>query len=202
MVIGLLTLAAIPTVTGVAQGISAQKQMNAKNKEQVKFNLTAMIQVGDEFREGCFCVLADGRILLDLPDFPVEGGGHRFCGYYFKYPGDEGHLGLVSTIADDPPMLNWIYVDAETREMRYGSRKTTVGHVIGPWGWSQDENFLTLEGDHARFVARQQQDTEEPGGGARRRWCVYWDPENEMEGELRLKLRRRLQSGVESNYVR
>lgn len=196
MVIGLLTIAAIPTVTGVAQAISAKKQMNAQNKEQVKFNLTAMIQMGGEFREGCFCVLADNRVLLDLPDFPVEGG-HKFCGYYFKYPGEEGHLGLVSTIADDPPMLNWIYVDAETKELRYGGRKDSIGHVIGPWGWSQDENFLTLKEDHAPFVARQQ---EVEGGGAR--WCVYWDPAHEMEEGLRLKLRRRLQSGVESNFVR
>jgi hypothetical protein len=62
MVIGLLAIAAIPTVTGVCQAVSAQKQMNAQNKEQVKFNLTAMIEMGGEFREGCFCVLADDRV--------------------------------------------------------------------------------------------------------------------------------------------
>jgi hypothetical protein len=62
MVIGLLAIAAIPTVTGVGQAVSAQKQMNAQNKEQVKFNLTAMIEMGGEFREGCFCVLADDRV--------------------------------------------------------------------------------------------------------------------------------------------
>lgn len=94
-------------------------------------------------------------------------------------------------------MLNWIYVDKDTKELRYGGRKVTVGHVIGPWFWSQDEHFLTLEGDHTPFVAKQQ-DIE--GGG--KRWCVYWDPEHEMEGCLRLKLRRRLQSGVESSYVK
>ncbi|KAH8749351.1 hypothetical protein F5883DRAFT_650339 [Diaporthe sp. PMI_573] len=43
MVIGLLVLASIPTVTGVAQGISAKKQ-NAKLKEKINFNMTATLQ--------------------------------------------------------------------------------------------------------------------------------------------------------------
>jgi hypothetical protein len=44
MVIGLLVLASIPTVTGVAQGISAKKQ-NAKLKEKINFNMTATLSV-------------------------------------------------------------------------------------------------------------------------------------------------------------
>lgn len=201
-IIGLLAIAAIPTVTGVGQAISAKKQVNETAKDQIKFNLTAMIQQGGEWIEGAFCVLAHDRILLDLPDFPVAGG-HKFCGHYFKYPDERELLGLVSTIADDPPMLNWIYVDTETKELRYGARKATIDHVIGPWYWTQDEHFLTLEGDHTQFCAKKQEPgADEEGGGGGTRWCVYWDPEQKMKGALRLKLRRRTQSGVESNYVR
>jgi hypothetical protein len=90
-------------------------------------------------------------------------------------------------------MLNWIYVDEATHALRYGGRKDTVGHVIGPWGWSDDELFLTLRGDKDPFVAKQ-----EEGG----RWSVYWDPEEEMEDTRPLRLRRRMLCGIESRYVR
>ena len=79
--------------------------------------------------------------------------GHKFCGYYFTYPSEERHQGLVSTIADDPPMLNWIYVHAETNAVCYGARKDTIGHKIGPWSWNADERYLTLEGEEGGFVA-------------------------------------------------
>lgn len=60
---------------------------------------------------------------------------------------------MVSTISDDPPMLNWLYVDKDTGAIRYGSRKDSEGHVIGPWGWSEDEQFLVIDGDDWRFIA-------------------------------------------------
>lgn len=65
MVIGLLAIAAIPTVTGVSQAISAQKKANAASKDQEKFHLTAMIKMGNEFREGAFCVLKDNKVRIN-----------------------------------------------------------------------------------------------------------------------------------------
>ena len=63
-------------------------------------------------------------------------------------------MGLVSTIADDPPMLNWIFVDKDTGFVRHGGRQETLGgHTIGPWFWTDDEQRLTLEEDDAQFVA-------------------------------------------------
>lgn len=144
-------------------------------------------------------------MLLDLPDSPVPA--HKFCGYYFKYPGEEGHLGLVSTIMDDPPMLNWLFVDAETKALRHGGRKDTIGHVIGPWGWSADERFFTLQGDHTTFVARKQEAVG-AGGQPRTLWGVYWDPDGEMLEELEpdecrpLRLQRKPVLGMESRYTR
>lgn len=131
------------------------------------------------------------QVFLDFPQDPVHG--HRFCGYYFKYPSEEQHLGLVSTISDDPPMLNWIYVDRDSGALRYGGRKDTLDHVIGPWGWSADEHFLVLRDDAEHFVARREDDG---------RWAVYWDPEGDMEGGQPLRLRRRMLLGMESRYVK
>lgn len=143
-----------------------------------------------------------------------QTAGHRFCGYYFPYPGPDQHQGLVSTVADDPPMLNWIYVDGQTGAVRHGARKDTVGHVIGPWGWSDDEAWLTLEGGPGGFVARREADE---GGCVC--WVVYWDPaaggddddddddDDDGDGdddvdERVVRLRRRPLLGVESRYVR
>lgn len=205
-------LTAIPTVTGVGNAISAQQRQQQAAKDQVKFHLTALIKLGGEYQEGAFCTLADNQVrndldgggytpaytpttqmFIDLPDYPAPG--HRFHGWYFKYPSEEGHLGLVSSISVDPPALNWIYVDKDTGQVRHGARKDTVGHVIGPWYWSDDEELLTLKEDYEPFVAKR----EEGGQG---RFCVYWDPEHKMEDCLRLRLRRRVQQGVNSRFVK
>lgn len=92
---------------------------------------------------------------IDHPQAPRPG--HKFNGYYFKYPSEQGYQGMVSTISDDPPMLNWMYVDKDTGAVRYGSRKDTIGHVVGPWGWSEDEQLLTMDEDDWRFIAVEEE---------------------------------------------
>lgn len=138
------------------------------------------------------------------------------------YPSEAQHLGLVSYISDDPPALNWIYVDKDSHLIRHGSRGETLGgHTIGPWNWSNDEQWLTLEGSDAQFVAVELEN---------KKWAVAWDGdgriraggvEDETEDEsqeetdggdgearprrlnwLPIKLRRRMQLGMESRYVK
>ncbi len=131
--------------------------------------------------------------------------GHKFTGYYFNYPGEEGKRGLVSTISEDPPMLNWIFVSAETRAVRFGSRKDSVGHVVGSWGWTADEKLLTLDGDPGGFLAVREEKVEGIRG---RRWCVYWDPDGALREQMGdedcfdVALRRRLLLGMESRYLK
>lgn len=62
MVIGLLTIAAIPTVTGVAQGISSKKTQNAQMKEKIKFNMTATLAVDGGEPTEAWIVLRNGRV--------------------------------------------------------------------------------------------------------------------------------------------
>lgn len=156
------------------------------------------------------------KLVLDESE-KREAKGHRFCGYYFPYPGPEQHQGLVSTISDDPPALNWIFVDGQTGMVRHGGRKDTLGHVIGPWGWTDDEAWLTLEGGPGGFVARRE--------AADEAWVVYWaragGEEEEAKEEVEeveevaeggehgkacrqraVRLRRRPLLGLESRYVR
>ncbi|GKT49540.1 uncharacterized protein ColSpa_09721 [Colletotrichum spaethianum] len=196
MVIGLLAIAAIPTVIGTGQAVSAQKKQNAAAKEQAKFSLTTVLDI-DGKEEECPIVLVDNKLWINHSLAPVPA--HKFSGYYFNYPSEEQYRGLVSTISEDPPMLNWIYVDADTRAMRHGGRKDTVGHVIGPWGWTEDEKYLSLRGSGVGFVAVLEEDG---------RWAVYWDPDGRLrEGYdeddcVEISLKRQMALGIESGYVR
>lgn len=152
------------------------------------------------------------QIWIDHPEAPIDA--HKFTGYYFTYPSEAQQLGLVSTIADDPPMLNWIFVDKDTHMLRHGGRQETLGgHVIGPWGWSDDEQWLALEGDHGSFVAVEQ---------ANERWALFYDPDGRVrrgemagrEGEeggresntpprwIAARLHRNLVFGMDSSYVK
>ena len=109
--------------------------------------------------------LTGSQLWIDHPAFPMPG--HKFTGYYFTYPSEAQQLGLVSTIADDPPILNWLFVDKDTNMVRHGGRQDTLGgHTVGPWHWSDDEQWLTLEGDSSRFVAVQMEN---------KKWAVALD---------------------------
>lgn len=153
----------------------------------------------------------DNQLLVNIP-LDTQFPGYAFCGYYFTYPSEEQHLGLVSTISDDPPMLNWLYINKDTHAVAYGGRKDTLGHVIGPWGWSEDEAFLTVQGNDECFVAKLERNNDDDAAAAaaadRERWAVYWDPDNEMLDTFGvdeckpLRLRRRMLLGMESKYVR
>ena len=100
--------------------------------------------------------------------------GHKFTGYYFPYPSEEKPLGLVSTIADDPPMLNWIFVDKDSGMVRHGGRQDTLGgHTVGPWYWTDDEQWLTLESNPGQFVAVQLEN---------KKWAVAWDRDAKFSG--------------------
>ncbi|KAK5660430.1 hypothetical protein OQA88_12974 [Cercophora sp. LCS_1] len=221
MVIGLLIISAIPTTIGVCEALSAQKKADAAAKEKAKFHLTADICLDENGPVECWCVLKDGKLWIDHPAFPAEG--FKFTGWYFMYPSEAQHMGMVSFVSDNPPALNWIFVDKETQMVRHGSRAETLGgHTIGPWYWSNDEQWLSLEGSDGQFVAVQQENG---------KWAVAWDGDGSIrcgeedkdteqssdeEGSqgreertrgktlqwLPIKLRRRLQLGMESRYVK
>lgn len=99
--------------------------------------------------------------------------------------------------SDDPPALHWIYADKETGELRHGKRSDTEGHVIGPWNWSEDEEWLVLE-TSPYFLAVEGED------GA---WTVYYDKKGVLKQDLAprrmvdISLHRELQLGVSSSMV-
>ena len=58
--------------------------------------------------------------------------------------------------ANEAPTLNWIYVDRETQELKYGNRTQSREHAVGSWGWdTSDEDgspCLVLEGNEAAIA--------------------------------------------------
>ncbi len=62
MVLGLLTIAAIPTTVGVCEALSAQKKQNAAQKEKARFHAIAELPVGSGPPVECSVVLAGGEV--------------------------------------------------------------------------------------------------------------------------------------------
>jgi hypothetical protein len=85
--------------------------------------------------------------------------------------------GLVSTVSRDPPLLNWIFADKDDMSFTYGNRSQSMPHLIGPWDWSEDEQFVTLE-DWEGFAAVRVDD-EESREADGLRWKLYYDRDDD-----------------------
>lgn len=101
---------------------------------------------------------------------------HPFAGYFLPYPdqdwGRQGE-GMVSTISDDPPQLNWIYVDQDTCEVKYGDRLASEPHITGPWDVTKIDRRVMLTGWEGFLAVRY-------GPGE---WALYFDvDDNGLEG--------------------
>lgn len=197
MGIALCTIVAIPGTVGTSQAISAQQKEELANKRSAKFYLHTSLPSTPDVPYSV--ILQDGGAYLasqNTQNRPQHG--HPFTGYYFTYPSEQQYDGLVSTIPGPVPMLNWMFVDEDSGELRYGIKSDTLGHVIGPWGWTADDEMLTLEEDEEAFVAVWQ---EKQG-----LWQVFWDvdaeeldaPEEEVQ---EIRLRRRPLLGYSSKLV-
>lgn len=154
--------------------------------------------------EGARVVLKDHKLYIDTatnvtegirdpathdPNTPKEdaepgANGHLFSGFYLPHPvlqpqwarqGLRGE-GLVSTVRDEPPDLNWVYVDRGTLEVRYGSRAESEGHLLGPWDCTERERRVTFEGWEG-FLAVEDAPEAHPG-----LWALYFDRGNDELG--------------------
>ncbi|KAF4980518.1 hypothetical protein FZEAL_3490 [Fusarium zealandicum] len=94
--------------------------------------------------------------------------GYAFSGYFLPYP-DSEHEGLVTTISDDPPFLNWIYIDKNTYEVKYGVRDDAQPHITGPFDCTKQDRRMTCEGWEG-FCAVE----ELPGI-----WSLYYDRDDD-----------------------
>lgn len=93
-----------------------------------------------------------------------------------KYLKRERGLGLPTYVQDNPPLLNWIYADTETYELRYGNRSQSVEQLVEPWDWCKNEKFISLEGKQNAFIAVEEEEGE---------WALHFDRDgDELAGVL------------------
>ncbi|KAH7024389.1 uncharacterized protein B0I36DRAFT_331339 [Microdochium trichocladiopsis] len=186
----LLALTICPAMLGTQEAI---RQSQAKNKREEhrarRCNLIAScvrpsIRAGDI--DGKIVVLKHGKLYIasestishvdnqETTTTTTTTDGHPFAGYFLPYP-DSSYEGIVSTITEDPPMLNWIYVDRETYEVKHGLRVDAQPHITGPFDCTRQDRRMTLEGWEG-FVAVE----ETPGV-----WALYFDrDDNGLKGKV------------------
>ncbi|KAF2832639.1 hypothetical protein CC86DRAFT_92362 [Ophiobolus disseminans] len=179
MVLGLLSLAGtIPMTATAVLGLQSKAEstksdgVNAEWKtEKCHMGCRATARTPSD-RKDMFTdsriVLRDGKLYVQLSTYKGERN-HPFTGYYLPYP-DSNFDGLVSTISDSPPQLNWIYLHTKTFQLCHGLRVEAEDQGFpGPWGarvCSDGEIRFLLE-NWEGFIAVE---TDEPG-----LWGLYFD---------------------------
>jgi hypothetical protein len=103
---------------------------------------------------------------------------HPFAGYFLPYP-DTTYEGLVSTITDEAPIMNWIYIDRNTYEVRYGVRVDAQPNLTGPFDCTRQDRRLTFD-KWEGFVAVKIEEGEDVG-----KWKLYFDVDDDrLKGKL------------------
>ncbi|KAH6865576.1 hypothetical protein BKA58DRAFT_389746 [Alternaria rosae] len=90
-------------------------------------------------------VLRNGKLWIDTGTEDGSPLGHPYAGYYLPYP-DTNYEGLVTTITDVAPIMNWVYVDRDTGEAKYGVRADAQPHLTGPFDCTRQDRRLTFDG--------------------------------------------------------
>ncbi|CAJ2502540.1 Uu.00g099340.m01.CDS01 [Anthostomella pinea] len=160
-------LVAFATIFGASEAIR-QIQSDARKKEHRsrKNNLIVRCLKSSQYSptlEGRQVVLSGEKLYVDTGTDYRQPFGHPFAGYYLPFP-DTPYSGLVSTICDEPPVMNWIYVDRETYELKFGNRAWAEPNWPGPFDCSRQDRRLTF-GSWEGFLAVKEGDF----------WALYFD---------------------------
>jgi hypothetical protein len=164
----LVAIIAAPGLLGSQEAIR-QSQSKEKREEHRarRCNLIATcVKSSTKSREinGRPVVLRNGKLLIDPGTGDGAPLGHPYAGYYLPYP-DSSHEGLVTTITDVAPIMNWVYIDRETYEVRYGVRADAQPNLTGPFDCTRQDRRMTFDGWEG-FCAVEEQ----PG-----LWALYFD---------------------------
>lgn len=174
------TATGVSVVTGVAQGVSEQKKQNADASNQVrmlKFHLDIATPSSSHAKLNEYIVtLHSDKLWIEakspITRLPENIDHHPFTGFYLAYPDDNRPYtrGLVSTISVDPPMLNWIYVDKDTLELKYASRTGSIAHHVGSFDWTNETNDKQANQRDRSAKRREHERVERVGGD-----CITFD---------------------------
>ncbi|XXH04142.1 hypothetical protein Hte_010555 [Hypoxylon texense] len=151
-------LVAFSAVVGTSEAIR-QIQSDSRRKEHRsrKNNLIVRCPKSSQYSsvlEGRRVVLSGDSLYIDTGTDHEQVFGHPFTGYFLPYP-DTKYSGLVSTICDDPPIMNWIYVDRDTYKIKFGTRTWAQPNLPGPFDCSRQDRRLTFAGWEGFFAVKE-----------------------------------------------
>ncbi|KAI0206160.1 hypothetical protein F4808DRAFT_193829 [Astrocystis sublimbata] len=163
-------LVAFATVVGMSEAIK-QIQSDARKKEHRsrKNNLIVHCLKSSQYSsmlEGRRVVLSGDKLYVDTGTRHDQEFGHPFAGYYLPYPESNGS-GLVTTICDEPPIMNWIYVDRWSYELKFGNRAWADDNWPVPWDCSRQDRRLIFGGWEGFLAVKE--------GNF---WALYFDIDN------------------------
>ncbi|KAI1458199.1 hypothetical protein F4805DRAFT_474638 [Annulohypoxylon moriforme] len=175
----ILAITICPALLGTQEAIRQSQSKNKREEHRSRRCNLIVSCVRPSIRsrdiDGKIVVLKDNKLYITTEASSAEevqsspkDYGHPFAGYYLPYP-DKPYEGLVSTISDEPPMLNWIYVDKDTYEVKYGVRADAQPHITGPFDCTRQDRRMILESWEG-FVAVE----EFPGI-----WALYFDRDDD-----------------------
>ncbi|KAI1440420.1 hypothetical protein F5Y02DRAFT_423059 [Annulohypoxylon stygium] len=160
-------LVAFSAVVGTSEAIR-QIQTDSKRKEHRsrKNHLIVRCPKSSQYSpilEGRRVVLSGDKLYIDTGCDYDQVFGHPFTGYFLPYP-DTKYSGLVSTICDEPPIMNWIYIDRNTYELKFGTRPSAQPNWPGPFDCSRQDRRLTFAGWEGFFAVKDGEF-----------WALYFD---------------------------
>jgi len=82
---------------------------------------------------------------------------------------DTKYEGLVTTITDIAPIMNWVYIDKDTYEVKYGVRADAQPNLTGPFDCTRQDRRLTFDGWEGFCVVEE----------APMHWALYFDKDDD-----------------------
>lgn len=165
MVLGLLSaVVACPAIIGTTEAVRQGQRQNAREEHRGrKSNLTVTLPVRNYYSakfDGAMVVLKDDKLWVDTEHSRLGMSfAHPFTGYCLPYPGKEtdwkkaGYRkgqGMVTTISDDPPFLNRVYVHQDVRA-------EAEPHLVGPRDCTQIDRRVTFDGWEGYFTMEEEE---------------------------------------------
>jgi hypothetical protein len=180
MVFGVITAtAAVPAIIGTTEAIRhGQRQNNREEHRGRKYHLHVTLLKRSIYTprfEKAPIVLKDDKFYIDTRRDVRTDEFFPATVNYLEYPGRKqvwrkaGYAlgeGLV-TLINNERFLNWVYVDSNTHEVKYGIRQQAEPHIVGPWDQTKIEHRLTFQGWEG-FIVVQEEDEDDL-------WALYFD---------------------------
>ncbi|KAJ5093271.1 hypothetical protein N7456_009132 [Penicillium angulare] len=156
MVIGIAMMATmLPTMIGLNEATQGHRDQeegrrNAARKQRSHLVATCSLSQGtaesrQQIQNAQIQVGLDGKLYITKKPsatmVPFNGGFYT----HPDFPPDNTS-GMVTISGEEAPTLRWVFLDANTHEMRWGGRPDSEGHVCGPFDWTKDEQYVTLNG--------------------------------------------------------